>query len=34
MAQVGLKDLHFAILAKDTKEDLAYEVPEAYGRGN
>ena len=29
MAQVGLKDLHFAILAKDTKEDLAYEVPEA-----
>jgi phi13 family phage major tail protein len=29
MAQVGLKDLHFAILTKDTKEDLAYEVPEA-----
>ncbi len=27
MAQVGLKDLHFAILIADTKDDLAYEVP-------
>ena len=29
MAQVGLKDLHFAILTADTKEELAYEAPEA-----
>lgn len=29
MAQVGLKDLHFAILTQDTKEGLTYEVPEA-----
>lgn len=28
MAQVGLNDLHFAILTKDTKEELIYEVPE------
>jgi phi13 family phage major tail protein len=28
MAQVGLKDLHFAILAEDTKESLIYEPPE------
>jgi phi13 family phage major tail protein len=29
MAQVGLKDLHFAILTADTKEELAYEASEA-----
>ena len=28
MAQVGLKDLHFAILNKDTIEELTYAVPE------
>ena len=28
MAQVWLKDLHFAILTQDTKEGLTYEVPE------
>jgi phi13 family phage major tail protein len=28
MAQVGLKDLHFAILTVDTKEELIYETPE------
>ena len=28
MAQVGLNDLHFAILTKDTAEDLIYETPE------
>lgn len=27
MAQVGLKDLHFALLIADTKADLAYEPP-------
>lgn len=27
MAQIGLKDLHFALLIADTKEDLAYEPP-------
>ncbi len=29
MAQVGLKDLHFALLTTDSKEELAYEEPEA-----
>lgn len=29
MAQVGLKDLHFAILKEDTKDHLAYEKPES-----
>jgi len=28
MAQVGLNDLHFAILSEDTKEALTYEAPE------
>ena len=28
MAQVGLNDLHFAILAVDTKDELTYETPE------
>lgn len=28
MAQVGLNDLHFAILTEDTKDTLTYEVPE------
>ncbi len=28
MAQVGLNDLHFAILTEDTKEALTYELPE------
>lgn len=28
MAQVGLNDLHFAILTADTKEAITYEVPE------
>ncbi len=28
MAQVGLNDLHFAILTADTKDDLTYETPE------
>jgi hypothetical protein len=28
MAQVGLNDLHFAILTKDTVEELIYETPE------
>lgn len=29
MAQVGLKDLHFAILTADTKDELIYEEPQA-----
>ena len=29
MAQVGLNDLHFALLTADTKEELTYEVPES-----
>ena len=29
MAQVGLNDLHFALLTKDTKEELTYELPES-----
>ena len=28
MAQVGLNDLHFAILTADTKDELTYETPE------
>jgi len=28
MAQIGLKDLHIAILTEDTKESLKYAVPE------
>jgi len=28
MAQIGLKDLHIAILTKDTREELIYETPE------
>ena len=28
MAQVGLNNLHFAILTKDTAEELIYETPE------
>ena len=28
MAQVGLNDLHFAILTEDTKDTLTYELPE------
>jgi len=28
MAQVGLNDLHFAILTADTKDELTYELPE------
>jgi hypothetical protein len=27
MAQVGLKDLHFAVLTVDTKDNLVYEGP-------
>lgn len=29
MAQVGLNDLHVAVLTKDTKESLVYETPES-----
>ena len=28
MAQVGLNDLHFAVLTEDTKEVLTYGIPE------
>lgn len=28
MAQIGLKDLHYAILTEDSKETLAYETPQ------
>src|SRR5690554_4624406 len=28
MAQVGLKDLHFAILVEDSKDGLEYELPQ------
>ena len=27
MAQVGLRDLHFAFLTADSKEELVYEEP-------
>ncbi len=33
MAQVGLNDLHFAILTKDTVEELIYETPEPIAGG-